>query len=75
MVKLDIFLPNFLMQEVQIMMKKKFLRNKRNIRKETRKEIKEYFLKGKSSIQKMIVPHPMKIMIVIVTQEKYSSWH
>jgi hypothetical protein len=48
-------------------MKKKFLKNKIIIRKETRKEIKEYFLKRKASIQKMIVPHPMKMMIMAVT--------
>jgi len=36
-VKLAIFLPNVLMQGVQIVMNKKFLRKKRNIRKEIRK--------------------------------------
>jgi hypothetical protein len=29
---------------------------------------------NKSSIQKAIIPHPIKMMIVTVTQEEYSSW-
>jgi hypothetical protein len=44
-VKLAILLPNILVQGVQIV-KKKFLRKKRNIIKKIRKEIKEYFKKN-----------------------------
>jgi hypothetical protein len=63
------------MQGFQIVINKKFLRKKINIRKEIRKEIKVYFFKRKSYIQKTIVIHPMKMMIVTVIQGEYSSWH
>jgi len=54
-------------------MKKNFPRKKRNIKKETRKEIKEKSLR-KDSTQEKTDLHPMKMMIVKMIQKEYSSW-
>ena len=70
-VKLVILLLDALMQKVQkVMMKKKLLRKKRNIRI----DIKASFWKRKIPIINKIVPPPMN-MIVTVTHERYYSWH
>jgi hypothetical protein len=52
---------------IQIVMKKKFPRNKINIKRETRKE-KEKNSSRKVSTQKRIAPHQMRMMIVIVNR-------
>jgi len=54
-------------------MKKKFLRNKINIKSETREEIRRSSLR-KVSTQKKIVHHPMRTMIARVTQKMYYLW-
>jgi hypothetical protein len=56
------------MLRIKIVMKKKFPRKKRNIKKETRKETKRNSSR-KVSTQKKIVPHQMRMMIVTVTQK------
>jgi hypothetical protein len=53
--------------------KNKFPRKKRNIKRETRKETKINYSR-KVSTQRKIVPHQMKLMIVTVTRKMYSSW-
>jgi hypothetical protein len=61
------------MLRIQIVMKKKFPRKKRNIKRETRNELNEKSSR-KSSTQEKIVPHLMRIIIVTVTRKEYALW-
>jgi hypothetical protein len=73
MVKLVTLLVNVLMLRIHIVMKKKFPRKKRNIKRETGKEIKEKSSR-KTSTRDKAFPHMMKIMIATMIQKEYSSW-
>jgi hypothetical protein len=55
-------------------MKKKVLRKKRNIKKETRNETKKNSSR-KSYTQRNTVRHQMRMMIAIMTHEMYSLWN
>jgi hypothetical protein len=54
-------------------MKKNFARKKRNIKRETRKEIKEKYSR-KPLTQEKTIPHVMKIMIMTMNHKEFSSW-